>query len=122
MSDGLGKWEKILFVFLFIIFIASFSHAKNEIYASSPDFVSTLPFEVAIKINASPPPQAAQCNVLFNASIIQVVNISNGDMFEQLIEGGNFSKVDNINGSIKNIVAYFYIFSSQTFAIRIKYL
>jgi len=78
----------------------------NEIKVVAPPF-SSDEFDAIIEINSTTPLAGAQCNFLFNGSILNVTYVKNGGMFE--LWGGNFSDIpiiDNKNGTIKDIVAF----------------
>ncbi len=75
----------------------------SHIYWKSGDNIT-----VNITIMPSEPIAGAQCNVIFNSSILKAVEVKNGGMFDwwadEIVE--NFTVIDNENGTIENIVAF----------------
>ena len=63
---------------------------------------------VNLTIIPSQPVAGAQCNVVFNSSILDAIEVRNGGLFDlwanDMVE--NFTVIDNENGTIKNIVAF----------------
>ncbi|MEA2053719.1 MAG: PKD domain-containing protein [Candidatus Thermoplasmatota archaeon] len=97
--------------FLAIVIIAFFvipnSDASDHtsVNVVSQEFASVNEyFCVNISIYPTTSVGGAQCDVLFDSSILEAQNVGNGGMFE---EWWNMSlEIDNINGTIKNIVAF----------------
>ena len=76
-----------------------------------PSVSITKPGEtIAVNISIQPSDaiRGAQCDVIFNKDVLRAKEVVNGHMFEywanDIIE--NFTKIDNENGSIRNIVAF----------------
>ena len=108
-----------IIIFIFSIFVISvYSNANDaEMQIVCKKYSHTGDeFDVKINITTSIPSKGAQCDILFNPDVIHVLNVSNGGMFDIWMNdlSPNFTKWDNVNGTITNIVAF--SFSSTTTA------
>ena len=114
---------KIIFgvaIFMLIAMAGNNSIAQSDsqmyIMPSSQTLMVGTNFTLNISIQPSQPVAGAQCDILFNPDVIHVLNVSNGGMFDIWMNdlSPNFTKWDNVNGTITNIVAF--SFSSTTTA------
>ena len=106
------KLKRIAVILSFIlIFSMEYSFGDDgspsiEISPVSQNALLNGTFTVEVIISSPIPILAAQFDILYNASIINAIRVLNGGAFE--IWGDDISpmiEIDNINGSIRNIVA-----------------
>lgn len=90
----------------FIIFCLGFVNAATTIYVnpSSQSVVNGSSFKVNVSINTDENAYGAQFDLYFNASILEVSSVSEGDFFKQgastFFSGGS---IDNVNGKINDV-------------------
>jgi len=96
------------YILVAIILFIPVSYGEDAtLNIQSPQYVSKN-FTISLKINSSVPLAGAQCNILFNESVVHAVDVKDGGMFKMWAGdiSPNFPLIDNKNGSIKNIVAF----------------
>ena len=95
--------------FIFSFTLIAFGCSANLIKID-PDFIIAQPGDVEINIYIIPsePVAGAQCNFSFNKDVVFALNVTNGGIFEYWANDiyENFTRIDNQNGSIYNIVAF----------------
>ncbi|MCD6481506.1 MAG: PKD domain-containing protein [Thermoplasmata archaeon] len=106
---GLKAVANVLFTFL-LIFIIGKATAESVISINIPEEYATVDenFTAYLYIYPDVNITAVQCNITFNASILEVESVAKGDIFDMLASDliSNFTVIDNVNGTITNIVAF----------------
>jgi len=105
---------KIIFGIAIFMLIAAanttIATSDSQMYITPPSqtVMSGTIFTVNISIQPSQPVAGAQCDIVFNPDVIHALNVSNGGMFDMWMDdlSPNFTKIDNVNGTITNIVAF----------------
>jgi len=88
-----------------IIFTVASADDGSSIDVISEEFVNLNGlFYVNISLDPALPLGGAECNILFDPSVVQVENVEDGGMFESWWDAN--LEIDNVNGTIKNIVAF----------------
>jgi len=114
MDEVYSKWDKMkkIIIFTVLLFITFFIKAegKNVIEIEPPFLVGRIGENISVNISILPSEEilGAQCDLFFNSSVLQVIEISKGNLFELWIDDfvENFTEINNENGSIKNIIAF----------------
>ncbi|HEC76953.1 MAG TPA: hypothetical protein ENI33_06835, partial [Thermoplasmatales archaeon] len=114
MDEVYSKWDKMkkIIIFTVLLFITFFIKAegKNVIEIEPSFLVGRIGENISVNISILPSEEiiGAQCDLFFNSSVLQVIEISKGNLFELWIDDfvENFTEIDNENGSIKNIIAF----------------
>ncbi|MEA2053617.1 MAG: triple tyrosine motif-containing protein [Candidatus Thermoplasmatota archaeon] len=109
------KMQKSIFslIVAILLFVGGFTGAILEVSGSSDTQIGVSPysqtvspdetFTVNITIDPAEPIIGAQCSISFNPSVLEVVDMVKGDLFEGFNEFFIDGIVDNINGTIKAI-------------------
>ncbi|MCD6572776.1 MAG: hypothetical protein J7K95_01610, partial [Thermoplasmata archaeon] len=98
-------------------FVAKFDENGNEVWEAyapiSPTFVNITPcwqqvnvndtFTVNVTINPSVAITGVQCDLFFNASLLEVIDVQQGNLFNGYDTFFNNGSIDNINGKINDI-------------------
>ena len=106
---GLKLAANVLFMFL-LIFIIGKATAESIISINIPEEYAPVDDNLTAYLYIYPDVNitAVQCNITFNASILEVESVAKGDIFDMLASDliSNFTVIDNVNGTITNIVAF----------------
>ena len=100
----------IIFAFLLLVLLFIGAEGKNIIKIEPSFSYEKINETILINITIFPsqPIAGAQCNIIFNSSLLFAKEVKNGNLFEfwanDLVE--NFTIINNENGSITNIVAF----------------
>ncbi|MBW2127439.1 MAG: chitobiase/beta-hexosaminidase C-terminal domain-containing protein, partial [Deltaproteobacteria bacterium] len=98
---------KILALAVMILFFFPNSGASGSTYVNviSREFVNVNEiFYVNVSIEPSSPLGGAQCDISFDPSVLEVESVNDGGMFEKWWDAN--LDIDNVNGTIRNMVAY----------------
>jgi len=106
--------DVISLIVVTLFFAGGFTGAILEASGSSQTQIEISPdtqtvsngetFTVDIVIDPTEPVAGAQCDVLFDPSLLTAVSVSDGGMFDMWFNG--ILEIDNTNGTISNIIAF----------------
>jgi len=87
-----------------ILEVSGYSQTQMSVSPSSQTVSTGETFTVNIEIDPAEPVAGAQCNLQFDPSLLTALSVSDGGMFDMWFNG--VLSIDNVNGTIKNIVAF----------------
>ena len=98
----------IIIVILLIIFLTGYVKGNdlNTISVVPPQKTVGVGQTFSLQINITPvePISSAACNLSFNPSILQALEVENGNLFEIWLGGLGLPIIDNVNGTITYII------------------
>ncbi len=96
--------NKIILFFSILFFIAPTLQATYvTVRPHDGYFQPNDVFDMAVKIYPSQPIKAFEFGVSFNASLLECINISEGNLFNEYQTYPHNSSIDNVNGTIEYI-------------------